>query len=94
MITHYKIDGHLACGRHGDNLLATSELARVKCRNCRNTDVFKDARRDARNAARRAARRAKASRASNDWRLSWEARLAAMPGRQRLPRGFGDQHYV
>lgn len=94
MITHYKIGKNLACGRHGSNLITTTELARVKCRNCKNTDAFKEARRDARNAARRAARRAKAAREANDWRYFWEEKLTRMPGKQRLPRGFGDQAYV
>jgi len=60
----------------------------------RKTEVFTEARRNSRNAARRAARREKAARAVNDWRTSWEARLAALPGPQRLPRGFGDQAFV
>lgn len=94
MVTHYKIGKHLACGRHGTNLVSTKELARVKCRNCRNTDAFKEARRDARNAARREARRAKAARAAKDWRTAWVEKLTQMPGRQRLPRGFGDQPFV
>ncbi|MFB4394227.1 MULTISPECIES: hypothetical protein [unclassified Pseudomonas] len=33
MLTHYKTAGHLACGRHGDSLVSTTELTRVKCRN-------------------------------------------------------------
>ncbi|MHC6224044.1 hypothetical protein ACYU03_04590 [Pseudomonas sp. X10] len=94
MVTHYRIAGHLACGRQGDNLTSTPELARVKCRNCRNTEAFKDARRTARNAARRAARKAKAIHATVDWRVAWATRLTDMPGHQRLPRGFGDQPYV
>ncbi|GLZ85689.1 hypothetical protein Pres01_17400 [Metapseudomonas resinovorans] len=94
MITHYKVGKHLACGRHGSNLIASTELARVKCRNCKNTDVFKEARRDARNAARRAARQAKAAHSASDWRSVWVERLRQIPGRQRLPRGFGNQPYV
>lgn len=94
MVTHYKTAGHLACGRHGSNLASTTEFSRVKCRNCRNTDAFKDARKDARNAARRAARRAKVAHASIDWRASWIKRLSEMPGQQRLPRGFSGQPYV
>ncbi|MGE7992639.1 hypothetical protein ACQKPE_16680 [Pseudomonas sp. NPDC089554] len=94
MVTHYKTAGHLACGRHGDSLVSTTELVRVKCRNCRNTEAFKEARRTKRNAARRAARKAKASHVAMDWRNSWTARLTEMAGRQRLPRGFGDQPFV
>lgn len=92
MVTHYKVAGHLACGRHGNNLVSTTELARVKCRTCRNTEVFKEARRTARNAARRAARKVK--NVAIDWRSSWEQHLTALPGRQRLPRGFGEQGFV
>ena len=59
MVTHYKIDGHLACGTHGEKLASSKELNQVKCRNCRNTEVYKQARRDTRNAARRATRKSK-----------------------------------
>ncbi|MDD0842868.1 hypothetical protein [Pseudomonas sp. Gutcm_11s] len=94
MVMHYKTAGHLACGSHGTKLPSTTELNKVKCRNCRKTEAFTEARRTARNAARRAARREKNARGANDWRTSWEARLTALPGRQRLPRGFGEQAFV
>lgn len=94
MVTHYKVAGHLACGHHGNNLVSTTELNRVKCRSCRNTDAYKDARRDQRNAARRAARKARAHPAASDWRGAWAERLASLPGRQRLPRGFQGQGFV
>lgn len=94
MVTHYKVKGHLACGHPGKHLVSTSELNRVKCRNCRNTELYKEPRRLARNAARRVQRKARAERAANDWRNQWEARLSGLPGRQRLPRGFADQAYV
>ncbi|MFK8331742.1 hypothetical protein M2D63_017180 [Pseudomonas sp. BJa5] len=94
MVTHYKVAGHLACGHHGNNLVSTTELNRVKCRSCRNTDAYKDARRDQRNAARRAARKARAHPAGSDWRAAWAERLTALPGLQRLPRGFQGQGFV
>jgi hypothetical protein len=94
MVTHFKVSGHLACGHKGTNLTSTVELNRVKCRSCRNTEVYKEARRDERNAARRAARKAKVAHIVNDWRQAWTERLAAMAGRQRLPRGFGSQAFV
>jgi transposase-like protein len=94
-VTHFMVDGHLACGRHGDTLVSTTEAARVKCRNCRVTEAFREARRIERNAARRAARKAtKAAHAVNDWRAAWVQRLTEMPGLQRLPRGFKGQPYV
>lgn len=93
MVTHYRTAGHPACGRHGKNLIATSELNRVKCRSCRNTEAFKAARKDQRNAARRA-RRANTHPTGNDWRSAWIERLSALPGRQRLPRGFYGQGFV
>lgn len=93
MVTHYKVAGHLACGHHGNNLISTRELNRVKCRSCRNTDAYKDARREQRNAARRAARKAK-TQPANDWRSAWIERLSALPGLQRLPRGFHGQAFV
>ena len=94
MVTHYRVAGHLACGHHGSNLTSTTELARVKCRNCRNTEAFKEARKAARNEARRTARKAKVAHAANDWRAYWQQKLTDMPGLQRLPRGFRDQPYV
>lgn len=94
MVMHYKVSGHLACGSHGEKLPSTTELAKVKCRNCRKTEAFTEARRSARNAARRASRQEKIARAASDWRTSWEARLSGLPGRQRLPRGFGGQAFV
>lgn len=94
MVTHYKVKGHLACGHAGKHLEATSELNRVKCRSCRNTEIYKEARKTARNAARRAQRKARAEAVHNDWRSHWEKRLAALPGSQRLPRGFHGQPLV
>jgi ATPase subunit of ABC transporter with duplicated ATPase domains len=94
MVTHFKVSGHLACGHKGNNLTSTRELNRVKCRSCKNTDAYKEARKTERNAARRAARKAKATRTAIDWRQSWIERLTAMPGPQRLPRGFAGQSFV
>ncbi|MDD0995328.1 hypothetical protein D3C87_1532270 [compost metagenome] len=94
MVTHFKISGHLACGHKGNNLTSTRELNRVKCRSCRNTEAFKQARKTERNAARRAARKAKATHTVNDWRQAWTERLTAMAGQQRLPRGFTGQPFV
>ncbi|MGV8865273.1 MAG: hypothetical protein ACOH2R_09905 [Pseudomonas sp.] len=94
MVTHYKTAGHLACGHHGSNLTSTTELARVKCRSCRNTDVFIQARKDARNASRRAVRKARTAHVATDWRSAWQQRLTDLPGLQRLPRGFKHQTFV
>lgn len=94
MVTHFKVSGHLACGHKGNNLTSTLELNRVKCRSCRNTDAYKEARKTQRNAARRAARKAKVTRTVMDWRQAWTERLTAMPGPQRLPRGFVGQSFV
>jgi hypothetical protein len=94
MVIHFKVDGHLACGHKGNNLSASPELNRVKCRSCRNTDAYKNARKDQRNAARRAARHAKATNHASSWRSEWIERLTAMTGLQRLPRGFTGQAFV
>jgi hypothetical protein len=94
MVTHFKISGHLACGHKGNNLTSTRELNRVKCRSCRNTDAYKEARKAQRNAARRASRKSKVTHTGNDWRQTWTERLTAMTGRQRLPRGFRGQAFV
>ncbi|QJI28985.1 hypothetical protein HKK55_09765 [Pseudomonas sp. ADAK18] len=94
MVTHFKVAGHLACGHHGNNLISSTELNRVKCRTCRNTEAYKEARRTQRNAARRVARKARAGHTANDWRSDWAQRLTDLPGLQRLPRGFGGQPFV
>ncbi|MGE8064650.1 hypothetical protein [Pseudomonas sp. NPDC089569] len=94
MVTHFSVGGHLACGHKGNNLTSTRELNRVKCRSCRNTDAYKEARREQRNAARRLARKARAASSTTDWRQAWTDRLTALPGLQRLPRGFTDQPFV
>ncbi|MDL5591995.1 hypothetical protein QS468_04735 [Bacillus subtilis] len=94
MVIHFKVDGHLACGHKGNNLSASPELNRVKCRSCRNTDAYKNARKDQRNAARRAARHAKATNHASSWRSEWIERLTEMAGLQRLPRGFTGQAFV
>ncbi|SFP80415.1 hypothetical protein SAMN05216229_10616 [Geopseudomonas sagittaria] len=94
-VTHFMVAGHLACGRHGDTLVSTTDVARVKCRNCRGTEAFREARRLERNAVRRAARQAaKAAHAAYHWRAAWLQKLIDMPGLQRLPRGFKGQPYV
>jgi hypothetical protein len=93
MVTHFKVAGHLACGHHGSNLTSSTELNRVKCRTCRNTEAYKEARRTQRNAARRSARKAQTHTAS-DWRSAWTQRLTDLPGLQRLPRGFSGQRFV
>lgn len=93
MVTHFQVSGHLACGHKGDNLTSSLELNRVKCRSCRNTDAYKEARKTHRNAARRAARKA-ITQVVADWRQAWTERLTALPGLQRLPRGFHDQSFV
>jgi hypothetical protein len=94
MVIHFNVSGHLACGHKGKHLTASRELNRVKCRSCRNTDAYKQARKDQRNAARRATRQAKTPHHAINWRSSWVERLTAMPGRQRLPRGFAGQVFV
>ncbi|KAB0494118.1 hypothetical protein [Pseudomonas vancouverensis] len=94
MVTHFKVSGHLACGHKGSNLVSSSELNRVKCRSCRNTDAYKEARKAQRNATRRAARQAKAAHTASNWRSAWTERLTAMAGLQRLPRGFANQPFV
>jgi hypothetical protein len=66
----------------------------VKCRSCRNTDAYKQARKDQRNATRRMARQAKTSHGATNWRAEWIERLTAMAGLQRLPRGFSGQAFV
>ncbi|MCW8274959.1 hypothetical protein IMF27_03985 [Pseudomonas sp. PCH199] len=94
MVTHFKVSGHLACGHKGNNLTSTLELNRVKCRSCRNTDAYQDARKVQRNAARRAVRNARVTHTVTDWRQAWTERLSALPGTQRLPRGFTGQPFV
>ncbi|WP_166226041.1 hypothetical protein [Pseudomonas atagonensis] len=94
MVIHFNVDGHLACGHKGKSLAASRELNRVKCRSCRNTDAYKQARKDQRNAARRLSRQKKTTTGAINWRAEWTDRLTAMPGLQRLPRGFAGQTFV
>ena len=97
MVTHYKVSGHLACGSEGAHLQSTNKVNQVKCRNCRRTEAFQEAQRRSRNAKRRAAGKAKVAKKTQqtfDWRGFWTDKLAAMPGTQRLPRGFGGQPHV
>jgi len=94
MVIHFKTDGHLACGHKGNNLASSLELNRVKCRSCRNTDAYKEARKAQRNAARRAARQGKTDHGASNWRSEWIERLTALAGPQRLPRGFHGQAFV
>lgn len=97
MVTHYKTSGHLACGSEGTHLESTNKVSRVKCRNCRRTEAFQEALRRSRNAKRRAARKAKVTEtavSTFDWQGFWTDKLTAMPGTQRLPRGFAEQAYV
>jgi hypothetical protein len=94
MVIHFNVDGHLACGHQGKQLSASTELNRVKCRSCRNTDAYKQARKDQRNAARRMSRHGKTTHSAKDWRAEWIERLTAMAGLQRLPRGFSGQAFV
>ncbi|MEE9103713.1 hypothetical protein VXJ36_26195 [Pseudomonas nitroreducens] len=94
MIMHYSVKGHLACGRHGSNLLSSSELGQVKCRNCRGTEAFQLARKEMRNAARRAARKQLKVHSAQGWRAYWAEKLSNIPGLQRLPRGFSGQPYI
>ncbi|VVN05578.1 hypothetical protein [Pseudomonas fluorescens] len=94
MVIHFNVDGHLACGHKGKQLAASRELNRVKCRSCRNTDAYKQARKDQRNAARRMARQPRDTHSAANWRAEWIERLTAMAGLQRLPRGFSGQAFV
>lgn len=94
MVIHFKVDGHLACGHNGSNLSSSRELNQVKCRSCRNTDAYKDARKSQRNLARRTSRKTITAHAAGNWRSEWTERLKAMIGLQRLPRGFAGQAFV
>lgn len=85
MVTHFSIDGHLACGREGDNLKSTTDPAQVKCRNCRHTEAFAEAQGGGSSAS---------TPLQGAWRNEWRDRLSDMAGPHRLPRGFAGQYYV
>jgi hypothetical protein len=88
MVTHFKLGGHLACGREGKTLKTSTDSGKVTCRNCRHTDAYVEARQAKKDAS------AAAAQPSGNWRDSWGERLADMPGPQRLPRGFDGQLFV
>lgn len=88
MVTHLKVGGHLACGREGKNLQASSDSGRVTCRNCRHTDAYAEARQAARDASPGEVP------LSGNWRNTWRDKLTGMPGPHRLPRGFPGQFFV
>lgn len=88
MVTHFKLSGHLACGREGKTLKTSIDSGKVTCRNCRHTDAYVEARQ-----AKKGAGTSLAPPGGN-WRDSWGDRLLSMPGPQRLPRGFNGQQFV
>lgn len=41
MVTHYTYEGgKIACGRNNHELVGTSEVRRVRCKNCLDSDVY------------------------------------------------------
>lgn len=88
MVTHFKISGHLACGREGKKLQATTDSGRVTCRNCRHTEAFATERGSMEGTSPADAP------LTGEWRNNWRNKLAGMPGQNRLPRGFPGQFFV
>ncbi len=88
MVTHFKLGGHLACGREGKTLKTSTDSGRVTCRNCRHTDAYLEARQATKDAGPGDAQ------LSGNWRNTWRDKLSGMPGTHRLPRGFSGQQFV
>ena len=90
MVTHFKLSGHLACGREGKTLKTSIDSGKVTCRNCRHTDAYVEARQ-----AKKGAGTSLAPPGGN-WRDSWGDRLLSMRFQdqsQSAEHGrSGDQH--
>ncbi|PWU30450.1 MULTISPECIES: hypothetical protein [unclassified Pseudomonas] len=100
MVTHFLIGtSQAACGRSDPNVAGSQVAAQVSCKACRRTNAFTQAQ-DAAGAAAAVAKpapaaapksrqsaRAAAQPASGAAWQTWQARLSALSGKARLPRG-------
>ncbi|MCP3753255.1 hypothetical protein [Pseudomonas sp. SBB6] len=97
---HYSTSGDaVACGRAGNNLTSTSTPDQVSCKSCQRSLVKTESSAPAKKstpslAELRKQRMAKASPSAFCFKANWRARLTALPGSSRLPRGVVPQHFV
>lgn len=100
MVTHFLIGtSQAACGRSDPNVAGSQDVAQVSCKTCRRTNAFTQAQEAAGSApavpkpAPAAApkskqpARAPAQPGRDAARQAWQARLSALSGKTRLPRG-------
>ncbi|WP_423359082.1 hypothetical protein [Pseudomonas citronellolis] len=100
MVTHFQIGtSQAACGRSDPNVAGSQDVAQVSCKTCRRTNAFTQAQEAAGSApavpkpAPAAApkskqpARAPAQSGRDAARQAWQARLSALSGKTRLPRG-------
>ena len=100
MVTHFLIGtSQAACGRSDPNVAGSQDVAQVSCKTCRRTNAFTQAQEAAGSApavpkpAPAAApkskqpARAPAQSGHDAARQAWQARLSALSGKTRLPRG-------
>ncbi|ANI17070.1 hypothetical protein A9C11_25175 [Pseudomonas citronellolis] len=100
MVTHFLIGtSQAACGRSDPNVAGSQDVAQVSCKTCRRTNAFTQAQEAAGSApaapkpAPAAApkskqpARAPAQSGRDAARQAWQARLSALSGKARLPRG-------
>lgn len=100
MVTHFLIGtSQAACGRSDPNVAGSQDVAQVSCKTCRRTNAFTQAQEAAGSApavpkpAPAAAPKSKqparspAQSGRDAARQAWQARLSALSGKTRLPRG-------
>lgn len=100
MVTHFLIGtSQAACGRSDPNVAGSQDVAQVNCKTCRRTNAFTQAQEAAGSApavpkpAPAAAPKSKqparspAQSGRDAARQAWQARLSALSGKTRLPRG-------
>ena len=102
MVTHFLIGtSQAACGRSDPNVAGSQDVAQVSCKTCRRTNAFTQAQEAAGSApavpkpapaaapkSKQPARAPAPAQSGRDAaRQAWQARLSALSGKTRLPRG-------
>lgn len=102
MVTHFLIGtSQAACGRSDPNVAGSQDVAQVSCKTCRRTNAFTQAQEAAGSApavpkpapaaapkSKQPARAPAPVQSGRDAaRQAWQARLSALSGKTRLPRG-------
>lgn len=99
MVTHFLIGtSQAACGRSDPNVAGSQDVAQVSCKTCRRTNAFTQAQETTGTAPAAAPKSKQPARAPapapapaqsgrDAARQAWQARLSALSGKTRLPRG-------